>query len=289
MQRFALLLLTLLTITAFAQKPSPGPPHVVTIQTRDLTVEFGGSRAWTPQRIIHQGEVITERTGFYGTVVSEEGGKWIGTGHTEGGVEKIEKVTLTIDGKDSVLSDKAHYKGSRAVFEKRSTLGPLKLTAMYVVTDDALLEQHRYEVTADTKIGTLYAFMHPFIPRTTEWIAQMTDGVMKEGKFDNNDDFELKADPKWTAIYDPVGKRATLVWHPKPLKGMSIKTGYWDKTVYHKLYNQLYSHVRLSKGTKFEAEVIVRGVAADTEDWKSKSAALAEVTAVAFANGELHF
>jgi hypothetical protein len=221
--------------------------------------------------------------------MSEEGKKWIGTGHNEGGIEQVEKVSLTLDGKPGELTNKAHYSCSRAVIQKQSTLGPIKLAATYVVTDDALLERHRYEFTADIKIGTLYAFMHPFLPRTTEWIAQMPDGAMKEGKFDNSGDFKLKDDPKWTAIFDPIAKRATVVWYPQVLQGMSIKTGYWDKTVYHKLYNQLYSHTDVAKGTKLDVSVIVRSVGADAETWKAKAKALADATATAFAQGELAF
>ena len=289
MPRLPLLCLVLLSIPAFGQKAKPGPPHVVTIQTRDMTVEFAGDRAWTPQRILHQGEVITERTGFYGTVMSEEGKQWIGTGHNEGGIEKVETVSLTVDGKPGELADKANYKCSRATIEKQSMLGPIKLAATYVVTDDAVLERHRYEFTADITIGTLYAFMHPFLPRTTEWIARMPDGAMKEGRFDNSGDFKLKDDPKWTAIFDPVAKRAAVVWYPQPLKGMGIKTGYWDKTVYHKLYNQLYSHAPVAKGTKLEAQAIVRGVSADEATWKDKAKTLAEDTAAAFAKGAAGF
>ena len=289
MARFLILCSILLSAPVFAQKAKPGPPHVVTIQTRDLTIEFGGDRAWTPQRILHQGEIITERTGFYGTVMSEEGKQWIGTGHNEGGIEKVEKVSLTLDGKPGELVDKANFPCSRAVIEKQSMLGPIKLAATYVVTDDALLERHRYEFTADIKIGTLYAFMHPFLPRTTGWIAQMPDGAMKEGKFDNSGDFKLKDDPKWTAIFDPVAKRATVVWYPQPLTGMSIKTGYWDKTVYHKLYNQIYSHTDVAKGTTLEAQVIVRSVTTDETTWKSSAKKLADETAAAFAKGALAF
>jgi hypothetical protein len=289
MLRLTTAFLAFCSTSLFAQKAKPGPPHVVTIQTRDMTVEFGGERAWTPQRILHQGEIITERTGFYGTVMSEEGKQWIGTGHNEGGIETVKSVTLALDGKTGELTDKAIYKCSRAVIEKQSMLGPIKLAATYIVTDDALLERHRYEFTTDIKIGTLYAFMHPFLPRTTEWTAQMPDGAMKEGKFDNKGDFKLKDDPKWTAIFDPVAKRATVVWYPLPLKGMSIKTGYWDKTVYHKLYNQIYSHTDVTKGTTLEARVIVRSVNADETTWTSSARELAADIANAFNSGEIGF
>jgi hypothetical protein len=287
MKRIALFLACGLLATAQALKP--GPPAIVTIQTRDLQVEFAGDRAWTIFRILHAGEVIADKNGFYGTVFAEEGGKWIGTGHNEGGVEKVLQTTLTVDGRPCELTDKASYKGQRAVIEKRSIIGPLNLQATYIVTDDAVLERHRYEVTADVKIGTLYAFMHAWLPRTIEWIAQMPDGTLKEGKFDNSGDFKLKDDPKWTALYDPGSKRVALAWYPQPLAGQGIKTGYWDKTVYHKLYNQLYSHAEVKKGLKFETAVIVRSVASDASTWKDAAKALATNTAAEVSSGALGF
>ena len=270
-----------------AQALKPGPPAIVAIETRDLKVEFAGDRAWTIYRILHQGEVITDKVGFYGTVFAAEGGKWIGTGHNEGGIEKIESVKLTVDDKPCELTDKAVYQGHRATIEKHSIIGPLKLEAIYVVTDDAVLERHRYEVLQDVTISTLYAFMHPWLPRTTEWIAAMPDGTSREGKFDNSGDFKLKDNPKWTALYDPESHRAALAWYPKPLAGQGVKTGYWDKTVYHKLYNQIYSHAAVKKGETFEAAVIVCGVETKAEQWKEAARHLATETADAVASGRL--
>ena len=158
-----------------------------------------------------------------------------------------------------------------------------------MVTDDALLERHRYEVMEDVKIGTLYAFMHAWLPRTTEWIAGMRDETVREGLFDNSGDFKLKDDPKWTALYDPVSHRAAMAWYPTPLIGQGVKTGYWDKTVYHKLYNQIYSHAQVAKGAKFETAVIVRGLQSKNDTWKDAAKALAKDTAADFAGGRLHF
>jgi hypothetical protein len=267
----------------------PGPPDVVTIETRDLKVEFAGDRAWTPERIFHKGELVCDKNGFYGTVFAEEGGKWIGTGHNEGGIEQVESVELTVDGKSWPLTDKALYRGHRGEIHKKSMIGPLKLEANYVVLDDCLLERHRYEVTKDVKIGTLYAFMHPWLPRTTEWIAQKTAGSFLEGAFDNSGDFKLKDDPKWTASYDPQNHRAMLCWYPSPLAGQGIKTGYWDKAVYHKLYNQLYAHAEVKAGDKFEAAVVVRGVEVDPAHWKEAAKSLAAETAERFKTGDIHF
>ena len=285
-----LLLITVgLVLPAHGQALKPGPPAVVTIETRDLKVEFAGDRAWTIQRILHKGELIADKNGFYGTVFAAEGGKWIGTGHNEGGVEQVEKVSLTVDGKSCDLADKAVYQGRRASIEKQSMLGPLKLQATYIVTEDAVLERHRYEVTEDVKIGTLYAFMHAWLPRTNEWMAGMADGTITGGIFDNSGDFKLKADPKWTALYDPVSHRVALSWYPQPLIGQGIKTGYWDKTAYHKLYNQIYSHSTVAKGSKFEAAMIVRSVDSEASSWKEAAKSLAAQTATEFADGKLGF
>jgi len=278
-----------LAVVSLAGAADTRPVAVVTIETRDLKVEFAGERAWTIHRIYYTGELVADRNGFYGTVFAAEGGKWIGTGHNEGGVEQVDEATLTVDGKACELVDKADYHGHRAEIHKRSMLGPLRLEATYVVTEDSVLERHRYETTTEVQIGTLYAFMHAWLPRTTEWMAELGDGSVIDGKFDNAGDFKLKQDPKWTAIYDPENHRAMLCWYPTVLVGQGIKTGYWDKTVYHKLYNQIYSHATLPAGAKFEAAVIVRGVEADAPAWKDAAKARAAETKTRFESGDIRF
>jgi hypothetical protein len=286
-----LLLFAFLIAVSFslAAGPKPGPPHIVTIETRDLKVEFAGDRAWTIHRIFFKGELTGDKNGFYGTVFSAEGGKWIGTGHNEGGIEQVKNATLTVDGQPRDLADKAVYRGQRAEIRKRSMIGPLALEATYVVTDDCILERHRYEVTADVKIGILYAFMHCWLPRTTEWIAEKADGSAVEGKFDSSGNHKFTDDPKWTALHDPVGRRAMLAWYPKPLVGQGIKTSYWDKTVYHKLYNQIYSHAAVAAGAKFEAAVIVRGVETNAASWKQAAKSLAAETKARYERGDIRF
>jgi hypothetical protein len=176
--------LVLAPTIVFAAGDKPGPAAYVTVETRDLTIEFAGDRAWTISSITHKGAAITGRTGFYGTVFSPVGGKWIGTGHNEGGIEKVESAALTVDGQPRALEDHATYRGHRAELRKQSVLGPIKLEAVYTVTDDRVSELHRYEATEEVKIGVLYGFMHPFLPSTTEWMAEKTDGALIEGAFD---------------------------------------------------------------------------------------------------------
>ncbi|MEO6787200.1 MAG: hypothetical protein ABI318_13800 [Chthoniobacteraceae bacterium] len=141
-----LLILAVLALTPaviFAAGEKPGPVAYVAAETHDLKIEFAGDRAWTISSITHKGALITGRTGFYATVFSPEGGKWIGTGHNDGGIEKVESVALTVDGKPCELMDKAVYRGGRAELRKHSLMGAIKLEAVYTVTDDRVTEQHR--------------------------------------------------------------------------------------------------------------------------------------------------
>jgi hypothetical protein len=166
------------------------------------------------------------------------------------------------------------YRGHRAELRKRSMLGPIRLEATYIVTDDLVLERHRYDFTEEVKIGTLYAFMHPFLPATTEWIAEAADGARLEGVFESKSANVLRSDVKWTAIYDPSSQRVSLAWYPVALVGQGLKTFYWDKTVYHKLYNQVFSHSAVAKGTKLETSVIVTSAKSDARSWKDKARSL---------------
>lgn len=275
---FILIALGFLAGPSYAAGEKPGPVAYVTVETRDMTIEFAGDRAWTISRILHKGAIITDRTGFYGTVFSPVGGKWIGTGHNEGGIEKVKNAVLTVDGKACELKDKAVYRGQHAELRKQSMMGTIKLEAIYTVMEDRVIERHRYETTEEVKIGVLYGFMHPFLPTTTEWMAEKADGTSVEGTFDSKGGHRLREDVKWTAIHDPKSQRATLVWYPKPLVGQGMKTFYWDKTVYHKLYNHLYSNATVAAGTKFEAEVVLRCIETDTAAWKEKTRALAKET-----------
>ena len=265
-----LAVLALSPALGFAAGEKPGPVSYVTVETRDMKVEFAGDRAWTFSGITHKGAPITGRPGFCGTVFSAEGQRWIGTGHNEGGIEKIAEVVLTVDGKPCALVDKAVYRGGQAELRKRSMLGPIKLEAVYTITADRIIEEHRYEVTEDVNVGVLYGFMHPFVPSTTAWMAEKTDGTLVEGSFSSENGHSLQEDVKWTAIHDPKSQRATLVWYPQPLVGQGMKTFYWDKKIYHKLYNHLYSHAVLRQGTKFEAKVMLRWIETDITAWKEK-------------------
>lgn len=256
------------TPASHAAGPKPGPVAYVTLETRDFRVEIAGDRAWTISRIVHRGAEITGRTGFYGTVFSAQGGRWIGTGHNEGGVEKVEEAVLTVDGQMRELTDGAAYRGARLELRKQSFLGPIRLEAVYTVTDDAIVERHRYEFTEEVKVGTMYAFMHPFLPSTKAWLAETADGRRVEGGFDESGGHRLREDVRWTAIHDPTSRRASLVWSPEVIEGKDLKTFYWDKNVYHKLYHSIYAKTTVPAGTRREVAIELRCVEAGTEDWQ---------------------
>lgn len=66
---YHLLTACLLAVTRLhAAGEKPGPAAYVTVETRELRIEFAGDRAWTISRIVHKGAEIAGRAGFYGTV-----------------------------------------------------------------------------------------------------------------------------------------------------------------------------------------------------------------------------
>ncbi len=114
----------------------------------------------------------------------------------------------------------------------------------------------------------MYAFMHPFLPSTKAWLAETADGRRVEGGFDEGGGHRLREDVRWTAIHDPTTRRATLVWSPQVIEGKDLKTFYWDKNVYHKLYHSIYAKTTVPAGTRREVVVELRCVEAGVEDWQ---------------------
>ena len=90
-----MLSLLLLPVAALAQIPQDG---TLTVETAHYKVVFSAKQAWTIYDIAFDGRPVGLHNGFYGTVLIPAGSNFIGTGHTEGGQEVVEKLALTVDG-----------------------------------------------------------------------------------------------------------------------------------------------------------------------------------------------
>jgi hypothetical protein len=145
------------------------------------------------------------------------------------------------------------------------------------VTDDRIRERHEFTAAEDQGMGLMYAFMHPWVPTMKYWVGKpLEGGDLLRGEFQNDKGFKMRADVRWTAVYDPTSKKGMVVIYPKPIVGKNHKNAYWDQPHYHKLYLQTFSNDTVKAGTTWEYELVLRGFESGQDQWEKKAAAVAK-------------
>ena len=255
------------------------PDNRVTVGVGDYRVELRKEGAWTFGNMYYGKTHIGGDNGWYGLVLRRPKGGFVGTGHTEGGTEKVEQARLVIDGRDVALAAKATYRGKHARLEKRSRVDNLSLHAVYEITPDGITEMHEIEAIEDQPVVTLYAFMHAWRPTTKQWMAEAAGGKMLKGDLVSHNPkvkgnhWPLMNDVRWTAVYDPTAKLAIVLCYPELYKGAGLRTGIWDLDRYHKQYYQPYANETIAKGTKREFRCRVWCVRAEPDTWQNATKA----------------
>ncbi len=243
-------------------------------KTAHYTVQFVAKAAWTPHRMDYDGQTFAGPTGWYGTVLVPKGGRWWGTGHTEGGKEIVHSLKLTVDGKEQGFGPGAVVKGNKITLLKESTIWKLKATVEVTITDDYIFERTRLEPTEDIEMSLMYYFMHCFIPSTTQWAAELPGGEFETGALDHNKGFSINKDTRWVAQYEPDMGLSILCYTPKVIAGNRSASKIWNQPHYHKLYYQQNRGQAFKQGEKLDYSVVVQAVPGETGDWaKTKQAA----------------
>jgi hypothetical protein len=221
--RFVMLVGCLCVMTLAAGTASgaddPRGDAVVTIKTGAMTVDLSERAAWTIQRIVFKGTEVGTKTGAYGAVVSIPAiGGWVGTGHTEGGIEQIQEIALVVDGEPAELTDGAIYACERAILTKRSMLDKIQLDAILTFENERITEHHVLTATEDVVVSRVYAFMHCVTNATRQWMAHLYDGREKSGEFTDRvgrasspTTLEWHTGWEWTASYDPISGKGFLL------------------------------------------------------------------------------
>lgn len=294
--RFVTLVGCLCVMTLAARTASraddPRGDAVVTIKTGAMTVDLSERAAWTIQRIVYKGTEVGTKTGAYGAVVSIPAiGGWVGTGHTEGGIEQIQEIALVVDGEPAELTDGASYSCERAILTKRSMLDKIQLEATLTFENQRITEHHVLTATEDVVVSRVYAFMHCVSNATRQWIAHLYDGREKSGEFADSKDLNWHTGWEWTASYDPISGKGFLLRLLKlpegsppaeedeqpteeggePRTGVEVHTGYWDHERYHKLYVQLVTGDTIKEGTVLDCECVVTCFDAVSGAWKERA------------------
>ena len=246
-------------------------------KTAHYAARFVARAAWTIHQIDFDGQPIAEPTGWYGTVMVPKGGRWWGTGHTEGGEEIVHALKLTVDGKEQPVKPGGVVEGSKITLLKDSTIWKLKAHVEVTLTDDHIYERTRLTAVEDCEQKLMYYFMHCFVPSTTAWAAELPEGSFETGALDHNKGFSVNKDTRWVAQYEPNMGLGILCYTPKVIAGPRSCSKIWNQPRYHKYYIQQNLGQALKKGDVLDFDVIVQAVPGETGDWAATKAAVAKL------------
>ena len=254
------------------------PEHgFMTVQTDNYEVLFEASSAWTMDEIHYKGTMVAGPTGHFGTVLVPAGGKWIGTGHTEGGREVVHAVTMTVDGVDTPIEVGATITGHDIVLTKTSTIHKFAATHTITITDDEIVERAQLHATEAHDLKLMYLFMHCWEPSTTTYLAELADGELVEGTLVADKGMEVNADARWVAQYMPENSYGLLQYMPEVATGPGAATKIWDQPRYHKCYIQTNTGRSLAADEELDYTVVLRVVEGEDGSWTATKAAVEEL------------
>lgn len=245
-----------------------------TIATDDLSVVIRPEAAFTIGRIDFRDILIGKPNGNYGMVVAHEGTQFIGSGHTEGGNEVVHQVLLEIDGEtlnDLPLGQKIPVQ--EATLKKTAQLGEdVEIECITKFSDNTIFASHIMHIKNDTHLSNVYPHMFIWPETTSEYIAGLLNGQIREGEFDNMG-WEVEEDVRWMAAYEPNYGIAILSIFPADFPKADENTRkhtYWDHEAYHKQYFIFASRRDFSAGETYQFDVELRFLEADPAQWKDK-------------------
>jgi len=254
------------------------PEHgFMTVKTDNYRVLFQAESAWTMDEIHYKGTMVAGPTGHFGTVLVPAGGKWIGTGHSEGGREVVHSVTMTVDGTETPVEVGQEITGDEIVLTKTSTIHKFDATHTITITDEHIIERAQLRAAEDHDLSRMYLFMHCWEPSTTKWIGELADGELAEGVLEADTGMEVQADARWVAQYMPGVNLGLLQYMPVIATGPGSMTMIWDQERYHKSYVQTNTTRSLTEGEELDYTVIVRIVEDEDGSWEATKAAVEQL------------
>ena len=263
----------LLFLSAHNLNAGQGDPEteIFILQSDKYKIEINTKYSYTIRRICFENYEAGKNTGFYGAVIAPESGTYIGAGHTEGGIEKIQSTSLFVNDQQTNIENGRTYNGELLRFEKVSRLDNLLFTTTIKVSSSGITESKFFEAVEDQKINCVYAFLYCLNVNTTEWLAETTNDLSEKGIFKNDGSWHLQKDIKWVAVYDQNANKGILIYFPIVIKGQSRKSAIWDiAEAYHKYYLMLDVPNLIKKGFKSKEMVLEFSCfSAEKTDWKT--------------------
>ena len=247
----------------------------MTLESGNYKFAFSsGKNLWTMTGIWFKGKQLAHRTGYYGNVFSPASGKYIGAGHTEGGLEKLISVNVNVDGKDCVPAKDAKFAGKKVVFTRVSMLDKIKMSAIYTLTADGMEIKKQFEATDVQKVYQMYLFQLCWGSDSTLYRLYRKDNSVDEGKFFSKEKFPVYGEGNAVAITQFYPKQQTGVVNA--FGNFGVVTGknlLWDRKGYHKYYFWMDLPAVLKKDWKSpEVKLVIRAFdAADEKSWRTSA------------------
>ena len=249
----------------------------LTLKSGNYRIVFEAASAWTLDELHFEGRQFGLNNGHYGTVLTPKGGKWWGTGHSEGGREVVHSLKLTVDGEEHPVTTGKTAEGKKVTLLKHSTIWKFKAEVTVSLTPDYIFEMTRLEALDDCELDVLYYFMHCFPPTTTRWLAQTSEGDFEEGKLSATGKMVLNRDTRWVAQYDPRSSLSLLCYTPAVIRGTKSCSMIWDLDRYHKYYLRQNRGQSFKKGDKLDYTVVVKALPEKPDGWHATRAAAASL------------
>jgi hypothetical protein len=244
---------------------------ILTITENAYQLSFIKKSSWTIQQMFFDGKLLLSPTGAFGTVANLKVTGWHGTGH---GNETVEKASLDVDGEKYDLEDGLDLRGSKFILFKQSVIGPYRQFDTITFDGTRIVEDFHYEIMDDdSDVNFIYAFMHCFTNKTDQWMAQLGDGSVEEGKFLDDNSFTLKKDIRWAAVYDSPESIGLVYVYPEVYKGYPpFNNSFWNRPRDNKLY--LRPALPKGIGQKFHFKVTLQAFSATPENWRKNAKSL---------------
>ena len=245
----------------------------ITCRTKHYALRFDARNAWTILDMRYDDDLFGHSNGFYGTVLVPRGGRWIGTGHREGGREVVNSLKLTVDGQERPVKVGETFSGSSVSLMKESSIHKFRALVEVTLQDDHVFERTQLTAVEDMKLGILYYFMHCFPPTTTQWVAELPDGEIETGALTDSGKMAVEKDTRWVAQFEPSRKLGLLCYTPRVITGNKSQSKIWQKKHYHKYYLQQNQGQAFKAGDKLDFSVIVQAVPNEIGDGSATKAA----------------
>lgn len=249
----------------------------VTLCAQDMILRSGKYRIHFSQKehfcssqYFYDDVELGRRTGFYGTIFAPQNVKFIGSGHTEGGVEKVLETKVVCDGKTSAAAP-GEISGSKIEFDKVSLLGNLKVTAKFTLTPEEIRIDKDVEAVADQQVYSLYVFQYCWSDQLKEWMIGRPDGSTDSGVCRSNEGWFLRGKESellWHSLYDPEKQTALIGYFSSYFPGQGSYF-LWDRKIYHKFYFSAKMPKLMKKGTRMpHYSMVIRFLKAAPDTWK---------------------